>query len=214
MRYYRLRLCTLILVMGCFPTSVFSQSAVQVIVLPFEIYAKEDLSYLQKEIPELIKRQLKQDGAVMVEPPIAEDVLWRQKIKDTEDIRSLGMRYGSDYVVWGSLTRIGEKFSLDAKMIESFGERAPDVFFIEGEGIETLISTVKELSLNFGMKLFKKERIAKIVISGNRRIEADAIKKRINTAPGDILVAKNQHTVLFQPIFDCFDRGLVRELPQ
>jgi outer membrane protein insertion porin family len=175
----------------CFPTGAFSQGAVQVIVLPFEIFAKEDLSYLQKEIPELIKRQLKQDGAVVIEPPIAEDVLWRQKIRNIEDIRNLGVRNGSDYVVWGSLTRIGEKFSLDAKMVESFGERPPDAFFIEGEGIETLMGTVKELALSFGMKLFKKERVAKIVISGNRRIEADAIRKRITTAPGDILVAKN-----------------------
>ena len=42
-----------ILMICCFPTGAFSQGAVQVIVLPFEIFAKEDLSYLQKEIPDV-----------------------------------------------------------------------------------------------------------------------------------------------------------------
>ncbi|MBW1961874.1 MAG: outer membrane protein assembly factor BamA [Deltaproteobacteria bacterium] len=187
---YRSKRFITIFFIFCLPASGFTQETVQIIVLPFEIHAKDNLSYLQHEIPRLIKNQLKQEGAVVQEPPIADDVYWRRKIEGVEDIRRLGISHGSDYVLWGSLTRVGQKFSLDARLLKSFADSGPDVFFLEGEGIETLISVVKRLARNVGMKLFKRQRIAKIVIAGNRRIEADAIMRRIKTEPGEILVPK------------------------
>ena len=181
----------MVLVLVLLPNAVFSAEPVQVVILPFEIHAREDMAYLKTEIPKLIKKELKQEGAKLLDPPIASDPQWRQQIKGAAGLRDLGMQTGADYVLWGSLTRIGKRYSLDARMITPYEEGPPTVFFLEGEGIENLIGSVRELARNLSMKLFKRIKIAKIVIRGNDRIESDAIERLIKTKPGDLFVPKD-----------------------
>ncbi|MBU3980106.1 MAG: outer membrane protein assembly factor BamA, partial [Proteobacteria bacterium] len=106
-------------------------------------------------------------------------------------MRNLGIKSGADYVVWGSLTWLEQKFSIDAKMIESFNNKPPNILFVEGEGIENLFGSVKKLSEELGIKIFKHEKIAAVLVEGNKRIETDAIKKYIKTKPGDSFNTKN-----------------------
>jgi len=173
------------------PSMAIRAQDIQVVVLPFDIHSLADLTYLKTEIPKLIRGQLKSEGAVILNPPVEADLAWRDKLKGISGIRNMGAQFGADYVIWGSMTRIGQRFSLDAKMLESFGEGDPVVFFLEGEGMENLVKKVKELSRNLEMKLFKQQRVAKILVSGNRRIEADAIRRRIKTEPGSAFAAKD-----------------------
>jgi len=108
-----------------------------------------------------------------------------------EGIRNVGVKSGADYVVWGSLTWIGQKFILVAKMIESFGEGSVGVFVKEGQGITNVSGTVKQIVRDMSMKLFKREKIAKVLVAGNKRIEADAIKRNIKTKSGDVYIAQS-----------------------
>jgi outer membrane protein insertion porin family len=169
----------------------YALETVRVIVLPFEIHAQEELTYLQSEISEAIKKHLKQEDAIILEPEITEDSQWNKRVLTEEEIRNLGIQVGADFVVWGSLTWIDQKFSLDAKLIESLGAKPSHTMFIQGEGIESLPGTVKELSQDLGMKLFKREKVAEVIVTGNVRIESDAIKRKIKTEPGDIFLTKN-----------------------
>ena len=58
------RLCLLfIAILGCFPSALYAQQAVGVVVLPFEVHAKAELSYLQQEIPKALSNQLEKEGA-------------------------------------------------------------------------------------------------------------------------------------------------------
>jgi len=186
---FRLRL--LIIALLCFlPTTGYALEKVRVVILPFEIHAREELSYMKTEVPKVIKEHLKREGAVVLEPDITVSSR-EQKAETLDGIRYFGIEKGADYVIWGSLTWIGKKFSLDAKMIESFGEEPPSVFFLEGENIENLPGILKDLAQNFGMKLFKREKVANVIIDGNKRIETDAIKRVIKTKPGDVYLAKS-----------------------
>ena len=186
------RLSVIIIVIICWlPKITLALEPVRVVVLPFDVYSRENLTYLKTEIPKLIKGELKQEGAILLEPPIAADVSWRTKVQGTAGIRNIGVKTGADFVIWGSMTRIGQKFSLDARMVAPFEETAPAVFYLEGKGIESLIGKVKELTRNLTMKLFKREKIAKVMVTGNKRIETDAIKRMIKTIPGDMFIPKN-----------------------
>ncbi len=186
------RLCLMIIAMLCFlPSTAHSLEAVRVLVLPFEILAVKDFSYMQTEILDRIKKDLKQEGAVVLEPVISPDVAGEKPTETIEGIRNVGVKSGADYVVWGSLTWIGQKFILVAKMIESFGEGSVGVFVKEGQGTTNVPGTVKQIVRDMSMKLFKREKIAKVLVAGNKRIEADAIKKNIKTKPGDVYIAKS-----------------------
>ncbi|HSQ84764.1 MAG TPA: POTRA domain-containing protein, partial [Desulfobacterales bacterium] len=168
-----------------------SIESVKVVVLPFEIHARKDLSSLQNEILNVIKKYIKEEGAVVLTPEAVPAVTVLNTAQSYNDIRNFGIKSGSDYTVWGSLTLIGQKFSLDVKMIKSLGKEPPQIFIKEGLGLENLPGVVKQLARDMGMKLFKREKVASVVIEGNKRIESDAIKMNIKTKPGDIYLSKS-----------------------
>jgi len=171
-----------------FPPCVYSQSAKKVAVLPFRINAQEDLSYLSTEIPNLIKNDLKREGAEVVEPDPVDIAAWANTGAEELDAKRIGLKQGLDFVVWGSLTRIGQKLSLDVKVIESFTTEGTSTFFVAVEGIENLLVSVQKVSREIGFKLFERAKIAEIVITGNRRIEVDAIERYIKTKPGEAYI--------------------------
>jgi outer membrane protein insertion porin family len=171
-----------------FPPCIYAQSDKKVAVLPFRINAQEDLSYLSTEIPKLIKNDLKREGAQIVEQDPADVTAWATTDTEAADAKRMGVKQGLDFIVWGSLTRIGEKLSLDVKVIEPFTTEETSTFFLAVEGIENLLVSIQKVSREIGFKLFERAKIAEIVIAGNKRIEVDAIERYIKTKPGDAYV--------------------------
>ncbi len=144
--------------LACLLTDVaFAQQTVRVILLPFKIHAQEDLSYLQKEIPQAIKTQLEQEGAKVLVIDKASLESRNMQADSLKDIREIGLQTGTDYVVWGSLTWIGQNFSLDAKLLSATEDEKPQAFSVEGEGVENLPGTLNNLVNELGLKLFKRD---------------------------------------------------------
>jgi outer membrane protein insertion porin family len=167
-----------------------AQQTARVIILPFKIHAREDLSYLQKEIPQVIKTQLEQEGArVLI---LDQESLESRSIQTDrlEDIRELGLQTGGDYIIWGSLTWIGQNFSLDAKLLSSSEAEKLQIYSVQGEGVENLPGTLADLVKELGLKLFKREKVVDILIKGNNRIEEDAIRRILKIKTGDVLSSK------------------------
>ena len=178
--------------LACLLTDVaFAQQTVRVIILPFIIHAQEELSYLQKQIPQAIKTQLEQEGAKVL--IIDQESLESRNMQadNLKDIREIGLQIGADYVVWGSLTWIGQNFSLDAKLLSPAEGEKTQVFSAEGEGVENLPGTLTILVNELGLKLFKREKITEVRIKGNDRIEEDAIRRVLKIKPGDVLNPKD-----------------------
>ena len=185
------RLCLIIIGIFCsFPVMGFGAERVQVMVLPFEIHAQQNLAYLKDQVPQLIQRHLERDGATIVKPDIASATPFGKE-PTIESIRLIGSQKSADVVIWGSLTWLGQNFSLDARMVDVSTDKPPASFFSEGEGVENLPAAVKSLSDAISSKLFKREKIADVRVVGNRRIEQDAIKRIVKTKPGDAFLAKN-----------------------
>ncbi len=184
------RLCYIIIGIICgFPVMGFGAERVRVMVLPFEIHAQQNLEYLKDQVPQLIERHMERDGATIVKPEIATATSGKELT--IEAVRSLGSQKSADVVIWGSLTWLGQNFSLDARMVDVSTDKQPASFFSEGEGVENLPAAVKSLSDAISSKLFRREKIAEVRVVGNRRIEQDAIKRIVKTQPGDTFLAKN-----------------------
>ena len=189
------QLALIVIVIICFSAATsYSVESVRVAVLPFEIEAGEELLYLTSEIPKVINAHLKQDGAIMIEPDIKPGAIDYSPGDDSDlidEIRKAGIKYGADFVVWGSFTGSDQKFSLSAKMMDLYGETPLSSFSAGGEGIENLPVTVEKLAGDISLKLFKKEKVAQVLVKGNERIETDAVKRVIATKPGDIYLTKS-----------------------
>ena len=174
-----------------YPQRAYGLETVRVAVLPFQINAQEGREYLMERLPEVIRSFLAQEGAGVVDLNLSEGVSWTEATRQAGGIRAFGVDQGADYVIWGSLTRVGQKISIDAKMIPAFGQEPPSVFYAEGTGIENLTQIVRQLVDEFSVRLFKQERVTQIRIEGNQRIESDAIERVIATEPGDVFLAKS-----------------------
>ena len=171
--------------------SAIAQEEIRVVVLPFEVHASERLDYLKSQIRDLIEKQLRDEGVVVIEAGEPLERLPSTEKGDLKLLRTLGLRVGADFVIWGSFTRIGKRFSLDVKVMESYGDAPPGPVYVEGEGLETLLDSVQRLTRDLGMKVFRREKVAEIIIRGNKRIESEAIKRVMKTKKGDIYLAKH-----------------------
>ena len=111
-RYFLLCIFKLMLLI---PISAIGAESIKVSIAPFKVFAQENLSYLQKEIPSVIGSQLEKEGAQIVIIS-SENIQPVQKFQiNTKTARSLGLKFGVDYFIWGSITQIGTGFSLDVK---------------------------------------------------------------------------------------------------
>jgi len=165
-----------------FSVNVFAEDKVKVGIIPFVIHADKDIKHLETSLPKMILEKLDADGAETVllnEVPAAADL-------DDKKIQEIGIRYGVDYLVWGSLFMAGGQLSIDAKMGASFDSKSPDLFFAEAKGVENLFSAVNNLSREISSILFKRQFITKVRLEGNRRIESDAVLRILSAKPGEI----------------------------
>jgi len=168
-----------------------AQEEIRVVVLPFEVHAPERLDYLRGQIRDLVEKQLKDEGVVVIESGEPIEGLPGTEEGGLNGLRTLGLRVGADFVIWGSLTKIGKRFSLDVKVMESYGGAPPEPVYVEGEDLETLLDSVQRLARDLGMKIFRREKVAEVIITGNKRIESEAIKRIMKTKKGDIYLAKH-----------------------
>ena len=180
----------IVVTMGSYPHVANAQQAPSTVIMPFEIFSEQDLTYLQTEIPSALKASIEQAGARVLVIDAASEPEWKQRLGTIEGIRSLSAQTGADFLIWGSLTWIGQNFSLDLKLFEISSEQLRP-FAAEGKGIENLPSGVDQIAQELILKIFKRQRILTINVDGNLRIEAEAIKRVVKTQPGDIYNVKS-----------------------
>ncbi|UCE53884.1 MAG: outer membrane protein assembly factor BamA [Desulfobacterales bacterium] len=186
------RLCLVfIALVGYVADAGYAQQTVSIVVMPFEVHAKEQFLYLQSEIPEAIAKNLEQEGARVLVLDRDSVPAWQERVESIEQIRKLGLQTGAEYILWGSLTWIGQQFSLDLKLLSSLEDQKANLFSEAGKGIENIPASVKEIVKDISFVIFKREIIVEVLIKGNDRIEEDAINRVIKTKPGDIYNLKS-----------------------
>ncbi|MEE9401829.1 MAG: outer membrane protein assembly factor BamA, partial [Desulfobacteria bacterium] len=185
------KLLSCVFILLLYGASAMAQEEVRVVVLPFEVHAPERLDDLVGQIRGLVEKQLEEEGVVLVESGESLEGLRGTEEGGLNRLRTLGLNVGADFIIWGSFTKIGERFSLDVKVMESYGDAPPEPVYVEGEGLETLLDSVQRVAMDLGMKVFKREKVAEVIVTGNKRIESEAIKRIMTTKEGDIYLPKH-----------------------
>jgi outer membrane protein insertion porin family len=172
---------------------------VKVTVLPFTINATKDLDYLGTQIADVLADHFRRNGAVIVQlsPEEVRGIMARG-LDRPDQIRP---PLEAERIVWGSFTRTGDQFRLDARMKDTTGKALPLKFHAEGVQLENLLKVLNGLAGQIGLKLFQREKVADVKIAGNRRIEADAIARVIETKAGSVY-HKNQISKDIKSIFE------------
>lgn len=157
----------------------------KIVVLPFEINAQGDLSYLQDQIATVLADHLDRQGAVTTTVKSTDSSAAMQITHSLEKLRTMAAEYDADCIIWGSFTLIGNNFSLDVQLMtikpELPTKSSTQRFFAQGQNLENLITVTNGLADQIGLKLFQRELVADLRVQGNQRIEADAILRVIQT---------------------------------
>ena len=159
--------------------------ASRVLVLPFQINAQQDLSYLRVRIAEVIAKRLQDEGARIITPEKG-DAEQLQAAPSIERIRENARQLNASHVVWGTFTMVGDHFSLDVRLMITADTTPPEQFSAKGQNLENLITVTNETADRIGVKLFQRDMVTEIRIQGNQRIESDAILRVIRTQAGSV----------------------------
>ena len=91
-------------------------AAERVAVLPLVIYSQEDLAYLKKNVLETLHGNLSRQKISLV--PLAEMEPWLKKPIPSawDEVRAAGKDLGADKIVFGSLTKIGQRLTLSGNL--------------------------------------------------------------------------------------------------
>jgi len=129
---------------------------VQVAVVPFKVNAEKDLSFLRDGIVDMLSSRLSWADKVTV--------VNRQKTqKALETVagplnevkaREVGAKLGADFVLFGSLTVIGNSTSIDAKMVDVSGEKQTLSFFNQSQGMDQVIPSINLFASDINEKEF------------------------------------------------------------
>ncbi len=179
----------LLLLFFVVPSNTLAIETVRVLIFPFEIHASQNLSYLGKDIPQAIRTYLETEGAVFIELDDPAAVGSSAAATAIDELRQIGLRAGADNVIWGSLTRIGDQMSLDVHILETVGDKPVVTIYQAGSGMENLRAIANETAEKIANQLFQRKIITQVRITGNKRIESDAIERVIRVKAGDVLRA-------------------------
>jgi len=184
----KFRLLFVLLVLSLtWPQPLYSRT-IRLAIIPLSFYSEEDLTHLRKPLMDMLVRSLKQQGFQPV--PAVEafegEPLWVAQEMTDAQARKIGAELGSTFVVYGSLSKIGEQISFDVRLVDVDQRRPTVPIYVTQVGLENLASAVSDLSREVGIRILRRKKIRQILVRGNQRVETEAIKLRVKTKGGDL----------------------------
>ncbi len=128
----------------------------KVALLPFLINSQENLDYLREGIYDILSSRITVEGRItVVDRTVVERALIEEKPMRIDDgvATKIGTRVGADYVVHGSLTKIGNFISLDARLISITEEKPPLSAFTQHKGIDDVMVKIGDFGQDIGYKI-------------------------------------------------------------
>jgi TolB-like protein len=164
------------------PTVSMSQSrdankVYKVAILPFAINSEENLDYIRQGVYDILSTRVSVEGRIIVlDRTLVERALYEERPMrlDEDAAKKIGYRAGADFIVLGSITKIGNYISLDARMISVTEDKPPLSAFTQHKGLEDVMVKVGDFAQEIGMKIL-----------GRRQATGRGDSKRSFFQPGD-----------------------------
>ncbi len=130
--------------------SLWAKDKYSVTVLPFTFNSADKTDdYLKKGIPEMISTRISVNSKIEVtDKDVVLAELKKSNLKEItlSDVYKLGKKLKSDYVVWGSITKIGNSLSIDGKLVDIFASK-PDIgIFTQSQNSDEIMPKINDFS--------------------------------------------------------------------
>ena len=140
-------LCLLILLLAT--GSLWAKDKYTVTVLPFTINSAENIDYVKKGISEMLSTRISVQNKIEVtDKDVVLAELKKSNIKEITliDVYKLGNKLKSDYVVWGSITKIGNSLSIDGKLVDIVASKSDIGIFTQSQNLDEVMPKINDFS--------------------------------------------------------------------
>ncbi|MEQ8152647.1 MAG: FG-GAP-like repeat-containing protein [Smithellaceae bacterium] len=159
-----------------FTGSLWAKDRHTVTVLPFTLNSSENIEYVKQGIQDMLITRISASNKINVtaKEVVAEELRkTNAKQISLNDVYSLGKKLKSDYVVWGSITKIGSSISVDGKLVDISSAKSDVGFFTQSPNMDEVIPKVNDFS----------QRIVQHIIGGTPQAAAPTAAPAATTTP-------------------------------
>jgi len=160
----------------------FAAQKVTYIVLPFSVQGPQGFAYLEKSIPQMITSRIYWKDRV---EPARELSPGARPVDSESEAEKLRAQYKADYVIWGSVTIVGDDASLDVRVRDKTGKVWPQTREAKAPQLITAIGAVSDA---INRDVFNRATSASNRSSGSG---GSAGAGRVNQMNPDIVVNEN-----------------------
>ena len=140
-------LCLAIVVL--LAVSVWAKEKYTVAVLPFSLHSADNIEYVRQGIGDMLSSRIAvADKIVVTRKEAAQEALKKSGSKDLsmKDAQDIGKKLNADYVVWGSITKIGKSISIDGKLIDVASGKSDVGISSESQTLDEVIPKINDFS--------------------------------------------------------------------
>lgn len=144
---FKYMICLIIILIST--GSLFAKDKYVVTVLPFTLNSSENIEYVRQGIQDmLITRITISDKINVLSKDVVSDELKSSNIKtiSLNDVYKIGKKLKTDYVVWGSITKIGSSISVDGKLVDITSAKSDVGFFTQSPNMDEVIPKINDFS--------------------------------------------------------------------
>ncbi len=161
------------------------------LVLPFQVNAAQ-ADKVSDELPEILSQRLIHRGFKTVPIPAMLRLLESRKIStlDVKSVRSLASAAGATHAVYGSISEVGGILSIDARLVETSGERSARPLFVEQSQNVGITPALEELANRVSGEFVRASGsgvVAGIEVRGLKVLDPEVVLLRVNTRKGDTI---------------------------
>lgn len=120
-----------------------------VAVVPFTVHSADNIDYVRQGISDMLASRIAADGKITV---LGKELI-HEAIKDKAgkdltltDVTALGKKLNADYVVSGSITKIGNSLSIDGKLVDTATSKSSVGIFAQTQGMDEVIPRINDFA--------------------------------------------------------------------
>lgn len=146
-------LAATLLIQIIFVMPLWSKDRNTVAVLPFSTHSAEDIDYIRNGISDMIASRVSISDKIDV---IAKDLVLAEVGSDEKkeltanDIYAVGKKLSADFIVWGSITKIGKSLSIDGKLADVNLSKTAIDFFAQCPTMDEVIPKINDFTQKIG----------------------------------------------------------------
>jgi TolB-like protein len=157
----------------------YAQELKKIMAMPFEVYSNQDTKMIRESLYNRLSTELRKEQSVQI---LGADNLLKNDIKMEDDkALEIGRKMQADFVITGSLVHFGDAVNIDARIIDVGQGSVLLTTSVQGKGLANLGPAVEQLKAEILNSIGLIQKIARVEIKGNHKINASAITEKIKS---------------------------------